>query len=478
MSSEGIPERSEDVDIGGDMSSGSSFGVDNMGDVPPGQPAPCTPEGHGRAQLSVASIMEHIQKNQSASLLESAGGVPLTEANLSTYQAVLAKLGSIALDPAAAAASPDDLAEGDRKKAAAMKSIIDGATWDARSYLANTFRNEHKAKTVEGERYKACKTRADAAEFRKEWCQSQYTNLVERKTFTQSWRRVDKTKGVYRPFGRLVQDFGGWGCQEAVDGACTAMSKCILMGAPWVHKHPQSGMTEYLVLEMGFEEEFESMWAKFSETWQGEGASSGSGRALGQAPSVVGGVAAAVAEGAGGSGGQAAEDEAKTGPPAVPKKGKGALAMPKGSGGGGGGLPSPGKIKKGADKEDSPSSDKKTEILKLTREAMKLKQTFHAASSNYVQVMHAISSDGKWSWAKGGPQEARLRDSKAKLQTELNSWHEEFLVTSEFTPMKKKYSTERIVVELTKFMQTKRLVETLAKVIASTNNAHIELMQT
>ncbi len=163
-------------------------------------------------------------------------------------------------------------------------------------------------------------------------------------------------------------------------------------------------------------------------------------------------------------------------------KGKGAHALPKATGADGDPEPSPAKSKKTGGKgsgaaEKSPADDKKTEISKLTREAMKLKQSFHAASSNFVQVMGAISSDSNWSWAKGGPPEARLRDSKAKLMAELNPWHEEFLVTAEFTPMKKKYSSERIVVELTKFVETKSFVEALAKVIASTINAHFELME-
>jgi hypothetical protein len=456
-----------------EVADGEEKGLDVLGDLaaifPAGQPNPPTPERPAAAPLTAEKIMQEIQGNRSAALMQTAAGVPLTEENLLTYQALLAKLGTDLKDTTPAATP--GMSDGDRKKADAMKLIAEGGAWDARSYLANTFRGEHNAKTVEGQKYKACKNRAEAAEFRKDWCDRQYKHLVERKTFTQAWKRVDRTKGVYRPFGRLVQDFGGWSSQEAVDGAVQAMAKCSMMGAPWVQVHPQSGMTEYLVLEMGFEEEFESMWSKFSESWQGDKAIVNGGA---EGPAALGSESAIVDGGAGGSGGRAAAEAADTG---KPKKGKGASP-----GVAGGATP---KIKKNAGKgtdndetKDSPGADKKTEILKLTREALKLKQVFHAASSNYVQVMTAISSDEKWSWARGGPQETRLRDTKAKLQAELNDWHEEFLVTAEFTQLKRKYSTERIVVELSKFVQTKGLVDGLAKVISSTHNAHHELTKT
>jgi hypothetical protein len=252
------------------------------------------------------------------------------------------------------------------------------------------------------------------------------------------------------------------------------MAKCLMMQAPWVQVHPQTGMTEYLVLEMGFEEEFESMWSKFSESWQGDIAGSSNGQAEVQDSSAPGIATASVDGGAGGSGGRAVAAAVDTG---KPKKGKGAIP-----GLGGGATPSPGKLPKPGKNTDpdetSPSADKKSELSKLTRDAMKLKQVYYAASSNYVQVMTAISSDEKWSWARGGPQEVRLKDTKAKLQAELNHWHEEFLVTAEFTQMKRKYSTERIVVELSKFVQTKGLVDGLTKVISSTHNAHHELTKT
>jgi hypothetical protein len=300
---------------------------------------------------------------------------------------------------------------------------------------------------------------------------------------------VDRTKGKYRNFGRLVLDFGGWSCKEAIEGACTAMSKCMMMGPPWVHVHPQSGLTEYLVLEMDFEEEFTSMWSEFTETWQGAPASSDSGHSAlpthivadkhsmifgGDAGDVDGARAAAAPKPGKGAPEGAAPKPDKGAPSAEKAKpGKGApdVATPNAKKQGG-------KVKNSDEVNESPDAEKKQQFAKLMREAMKLKQVFHTASSNFVQVITAIDTDSKWSWAKGGPQEARLRDMKAKLQTELNPWHEEFLVTADFVVLKRKYSTERIVVELSKFMQIKAMVESLAKTIGNTNNAHSELMDT
>ena len=133
--------------------------------------------------------------------------------------------------------------------------------------------------------------------------------------------------------------------------------------------------------------------------------------------------------------------------------------------------------KKGGDDdaEASPDSNQKKQLANTIREAGKVKLTFHSASSNYVHMITAIKDHPDWDWCKGGVVELRLRNAKEVLQAAINPWHKEFLC-EDLTVMKKRYSTERMIVELQAFIETKELIMQLTKNIDSANWAHQELM--
>jgi len=207
------------------------------------------------------AAMQSITDQSCAAFFEKTLRMPLTEENLQAVQTMLKQQGKAILqaeskDAGAAGATP-----GDRKLAEQLQEVIDKHSFNTKSYLGNKFRADVKG-NIE---YKAL-SRADAAAFRMDWCKKQLNNILEKKVHHQSWKRVDRTKGCYRNFGRLVLDFGGWSCKEAIEGATTAVNKCMLMGAPWITRHPQSDLVEYLVLEIEFEEEFSNMWSHFKET--------------------------------------------------------------------------------------------------------------------------------------------------------------------------------------------------------------------
>ena len=108
-------------------------------------------------------------------------------------------------------------------------------------------------------------SRSEAAAFRQQWLGGEIKTIKERYEFTSSWSRVDITKGVYKTFGRAVQDLGGFDWPEAKKGAATAMAKCMLLGSPWVITHPQTEMQEFLILEMSFKEQFSEAWSHFKD---------------------------------------------------------------------------------------------------------------------------------------------------------------------------------------------------------------------
>ncbi len=68
---------------------------------------------------------------------------------------------------------------------------------------------------------------------------------------------------MYRPLGKLIVDLGGWDDNAAVKGGLTAAGKCLALGKPWVRVHPQTEMTEFLVLQHGFNEDFDEEWSIF-----------------------------------------------------------------------------------------------------------------------------------------------------------------------------------------------------------------------
>ena len=121
--------------------------------------------------------------------------------------------------------------EQEKKRIKTLQEALSGM-FDARSYLGNQFRAEHKAGTAKGDEFKKLGSRAEQAEFRKRWLELKLKEVTEKKTFSQTWSRVDRTKGRYRTLGKLVKDFGGWQSSEALQGACCAASKCALLGEP------------------------------------------------------------------------------------------------------------------------------------------------------------------------------------------------------------------------------------------------------
>ena len=420
-------------------------------DIPLGQPDP---------PLTTQELMASIETGTTKDAFAARLGFPLTEGNLGKYQKIMSQQ--------AAARRPEadtrELTEAEQKRVKNLQDAING-TWDARSYLGNQFRAEHKAGTPLGDEFKKLTSRAEQAEFRRRWCEHKLKETLTKKTFSSSWSRIDKTKGRYRTLGRLILDFGGYGSAEAIQGAMTAASKCCLLGEPWCVVHPQSGLSEYLVMEIEWEEQFSRCWTDYQEFFN---------KSANQAEQFLQAVQSDVRDRAEqGKDKHKSKGKNKDGEgeekrrPETNKRGADASPQPKGK-----------KGKHGQDaKDDSPDDKKKKELTRLIKDAAKLKATFHEASSNYAHIISNIDGNDSWSWAKSSPQNKMLQQAHAEVKGLLNEWHREFLSHADIKPMRAKYPAEKVTVELRAFLAAGAKVESLGKLISGMNAAHEAVLQ-
>ena len=131
------------------------------------------------------------------------------------------------------------------------------------------------------ETYKNLPSQTAQRDFRLKWAADSRAPLVQKlaKEKRTTWSRKDTQKFRYRPFGALVQDWGGWQSEEAVKGATNASAMCVAMGPPWVLIHPQSKLAEFAVVELSWQEEFEEAWKETMHDVIAEGAAEPAGSA-------------------------------------------------------------------------------------------------------------------------------------------------------------------------------------------------------
>ncbi len=101
---------------------------------------------------------------------------------------------------------------------------------------------------------------------------------------------------------------------------------------------------------------------------------------------------------------------------------------------------------------------------------------FYEASSNYAHIISNIETNDDWDWAKTSGRFKMLQAAHADVKTLLNEWHREFLPNDAAT-MKRKYTGDRLSVELTSFVAVKAKIESLATLIVNMNFAHESVMQ-
>ena len=350
--------------------------------------------------------------------------------------------------------SPPELPKVEEDKAVlSYAKVIESGRLEPKSYLGNKFRKSVEA-SGELEQYRAM-DRAAAAAFRVKWAEREYENILMKRTQTTMWRRVDKEKGKYRPLGRLVKEYGGWRCAEAIKGAVCAAQKCLLLGPPWHRVHPQSGLVEYLVMECEFEESFAKSWCEFKEEWSQSKKKVDRPKALREQ-------------------GKDNKVHEKQGPPMVGN-------MPRALHDEGKGKNSEG-ADKGANNEDGEEGGQMHDTLKERmakgfKEGNKVKVLFHNATSAFASVSDKIESCPSWGWAKGGTQHKKLLDAKADLQVSMSEWHQDFVVSKDGGALKRKFDTLRTTNEIENFVKLKPKVDKLNAVTKSLLRAQAEFQR-
>ena len=132
------------------------------------------------------------------------------------------------------------------------------------------------------------------------------------------------------------------------------------------------------------------------------------------------------------------------------KKAKaGASATSASAGSGAGGTPSP--------------ADPKKHLLALARDAGKVKASINTASSLAENILRSVDDgEGKHMWAKNNDKGDKLiKHALALLRDALSPWHKDFMLTKNFAEFRKNYSNEKIITELTTFIQLADHVKTL-----------------
>jgi hypothetical protein len=443
--------------------------------VPAAQPSPpSVPSSGGREPLRAEddfdppihplchsgyadAFIDDIENGGALANLEARVGVPLTEDNLETYQAIMKSacttMSNMAGDKAGDAAS--SLSPHDKKEHARLKAVVEAGNFESKSYLGNQFREFLKQDKAALNEYKSLAGRSEQAAFRLSWAKKQLSDFEEQRSFKQSFSRSDKTNGNYRTFGRMVVEFGGWQSKAAIAGATTAAQKCLAMGKPWIMIHPQSEMVLFLVLDFGFEEEFKKAWSHFrkersSGSMSDKKAIETKGGGNNEDKGTLTGTGMLKDEDK--DSGKATGKDDKKG--TTPKKHGEAGKL---------------KAKPLVKPEDMDNAT-------LWREASKLKQSLQAASCCAVEIFEKVNTDVAWSWAKG-VQIEKLKLAQGNLKANMTDFHKKFVMTASVNSMKKEFATAMCDTELLKFIKLKGLVDKLQAVNAAIYKAHDELMK-
>jgi hypothetical protein len=324
------------------------------------------------------------------------------------------------------AKSSGGLSTNDEKFAQHLRAAIANNGMDARSYLGNKFR------TMAKETGQAKGTRDEQQQHKMDWMKKELRKVEDKKIHMREFKRIDVTKGTYMNFARLVKHFGGFQSSEAILGACTASTKCIGLGPPWVVQHPQSQLTEFLILEVSWSEEFTEAWQLFKNyTKEGDAAESG-----------------------------AVAPEVSVDPsPRKPKaKAKAALV-------------------KNKDGEDDTSKDPaKNKYKLLWKQSCKLKMEMENAQSRALTLKRYISSDSHWSWAKS-TEEPKLDAAMGAVDGGLSEWSRQFMADKEYGALKKNHTAEKMMVEMENFVRLEPNVKGLSKFVSRLLEANEALQQ-
>ena len=392
------------------------------------------PSDDGTSSTEVDILMELISavdSNTTDSFIAKAAGTKLTAENLSQVQASLDSFGEMTVPEKVNLAMSKEssqmpskklppLTKNDDKTIKALQEAIEKGNVDMKSSLGNKFYQELSKDDAAKAQYAGMK-RDEAKQYRLKWANEAMQSYEARREVVTSWGRTTTHKYKYRTLGRLICDLGGWGDASAVKGACTAACKCLALGAPYVAKHPQTEMLEFVVVEMSWQEEFQQKWTELKTRMGALGDNSAA--ASEQTP---------------------IEKEAK--PLQQQKKRKseeqhekdekvskddGDQSMEK----------EEKKGKKPKPNDDDPKTPKEHSIN--LKKSLKLKQELTSASHKAHQLIATIDTDPKWQWARS-EKKLQLVQANDDMKESLTPWLQQFVLSEKWLELKKTTTQQQI----------------------------------
>ncbi len=147
-----------------------------------------------------------------------------------------------------------------------------------RSCVGQRFVRVHKKGTKKALEYLACSNRAEKAKFRADWAKAEYSDYARSgKKETKAWQDIDEEIGEHKTFGAIVQSFGGFEWQPAINGAKRYAATCARLGNPWMVVDEMSGLQMYLVLKRVYKHVITQKWQLYEDHWNMVGGGGGGG---------------------------------------------------------------------------------------------------------------------------------------------------------------------------------------------------------
>ena len=338
----------------------------------------------------------------------------------SNQDAFLDQLGKVFASADARWAKTEIDGTGDQKTQD-MKAAIDTGVFDMRKSIGQKFYDDHKTGSESHTAYHALKGRDAKRQFRADWAKDTYGNLVLSKTHSQSFRKINKSSGVYRPLGAIIMKEGGWRDPAAVRGSKLLATKCCLMGGQWITRNPLTERLEFFHLRREVSDEMTEAWTKCEQESKNVDTE---GQATGRAG---GGIAT-------GSGAGLAVEPHRTE----------------------GELPSKTPVKK---QQKSPcektQAHKEPTVFASAARVKGLWLSTLASANTLVSRIHDPASD--WQWAKNEMNLGRLQTRTQELDGEQTSFAKDFLI-QDLATFKKNLTPERLMTELATFIGMKKFV--------------------
>ena len=392
--------------------------------IPNGQEAPIVQDSARTAwndlELESLSLLEDVMAENDKGLEHALRAVKPTKESLKEFEKVMVQQSSSKLGSQSAAPPREKTKKQQQqdKLYNDLEKAISGDRLEPRAGVGQRILNIIKADPEKLKIYKA-KDRAGAEKFRLEVAQDLYDKVREERRHGETWRRIDTTRGSYFPFSKMVKEQGG--DFEALVGCTKTVQKCLAMGPPWVHRHPQTERLEYCLLHFEFAEEFETSWSKWVISYQE-------------------------------STKKAREDK---------KKATQAVPIAEGSGTAPAGVkPVVRKDEETAKKEAEDLND--AELLKLcTKLKPKMSSTLAAADS----VLGMIATEPSWTWADNEGNKGALLKAQGELKDKMNKFILDWLV-SDLRDMKKRTPASSWRHSLDNLYRTQPLVEALDKQVS------------